>query len=194
MPKDKLKRYKEKRKFEETPEPKGGKKKKSDKPVFVVQKHDASHLHYDFRIEIEGVLASWAVPKGPSLNPSERRLAIPTEDHPLEYADFEGKIPEGHYGAGTVMVWDKGTFENLKKGQSMAEAYEKGQIEIELQGEKIQGRYVLLRTKKAKNPEDQLWLLVKMKDDKADEKVNITESKPKSVLSGRTLKQIENGG
>jgi len=192
MPEEKFRKYREKRKFEETPEPKGGKKKKSDKPIFVIQKHDASNLHYDFRIEIEGVLASWAIPKGPSLDPAKKRLAVPTEDHPLEYADFEGVIPEGHYGAGIVMVWDIGHYKNLKSDKSMTEAWQAGRIEIELFGKKMQGKYALIRTKESQKAEDQPWLLIKMKDEYANTKSDITKDKPKSVLTGRTLKQIKN--
>jgi len=118
-------KYNEKRDFRKTDEPKGYKDNSSgSEPIFVIQKHDATHLHYDFRIEIDGALKSWSVPKGPSTDPSEKQMAIPTEDHPLEYADFEGVIPENNYGGGTVMIWDKGTFKNIKKnkdGKSMME-------------------------------------------------------------------------
>jgi DNA ligase D-like protein (predicted 3'-phosphoesterase) len=192
--KDPLQAYREKRDFRRTGEPKGGERKPSEAPVFVVQKHKASRLHYDFRLEVEGVLKSWAVPKGPSTDPSERRLAVPTEDHPLEYADFEGIIPEGEYGGGAMIVWDAGIYHNLQAEKeegaalSMPEALEQGHVEVWLQGEKIQGGYALIRTGKG---DDARWLLIKMKDDKADARRNPTSTEPKSVLSGRTLDELE---
>jgi len=158
----------------------------------VIQKHDASTLHYDFRLEVDGVLKSWAVPKGPSTDPRVRRLAIPTEDHPLEYADFEGTIPEGEYGAGTVLVWDTGPYRNLRAGkegdgQSMLQALKEGKVEVWLDGMKLQGGYVLIRTGKG---DDVRWLLIKMNDDEADARRNPTSTEPESALTGRTLKEI----
>ncbi len=187
-----LKEYKKKRKFNKTPEPEGNKKgnskAKSSKSIFVVQKHDATHLHYDFRLEIEGVLKSWAVPKGPSLNPEDKRLAIETEDHPIDYANFEGVIPEGHYGAGTVMVWDKGSYENMteKDGKNISakKGYENGHMSFELKGKKLKGAFSLNRFREDK------WLLIKQKDEEADKRVDILNKK-KSVKSSMTLKQIE---
>lgn len=190
-----LKEYKKKRHFKKTSEPAGKKKKrKKGKPIFVIQKHDAANLHYDFRLEIEGVLASWAVPKGPSTDPKERRLAIRTEDHPLEYADFEGVIPKGEYGAGAVMVWDKGNYKNLRKNKeedsaSMEKSLKKGKIEVWLEGKKLKGGYNLIKTGKRQGKEQ--WLLIKAKDDKADARRNPVSAEPKSVKSGRTLKEIK---
>ena len=138
-----LKHYQSIRDFETTPEPRGRSKKSSPKNsgIFVVQKHDASHLHYDLRLEIEGTLKSWAVPKGPPTKIGDKRLAIETEDHPMEYANFEGVIPEGHYGAGTVLIWDKGKFANIKKEHgktlTMIDCYNKGHIEVEFFGERL---------------------------------------------------------
>lgn len=149
-----LEEYRKKRDFKETPEPAPGNFKEGrDKPIFVIQKHDASTLHYDFRLEIDGVLKSWAVPKEPPAKAGIKRLAIQTEDHPLEYADFEGEIPEGHYGAGKVEIWDNGTFE-LKK-------FEEKEIICTLEGEKLQGDYVLIKTKFGKDGKG--WLLFKKK-------------------------------
>ncbi|MEX0849034.1 MAG: DNA polymerase ligase N-terminal domain-containing protein [Candidatus Dependentiae bacterium] len=196
MPKKKnvLKTYKAKRDFTSSPEPIGDalakKLKKSKKPIFVIQKHDASHLHYDFRLEIEGVLVSWAIPKGPSPDPRVKRLAIQTEDHPLDYAYFEGIIPEG-YGAGEVMVWDLGTYENIKD-ISMAKSLKEGRIEVFLEGQKLQGGYALIRTKYGKDDSKKNWLFIKMKDDYADARKNPVSTKDYSVLTGRTLKQIKN--
>jgi DNA ligase D-like protein (predicted 3'-phosphoesterase) len=188
---DKLQKYRDKRDFRRTPEPQGGGGSSSEKPVFVLQKHDASRLHYDLRLEMDGVLKSWAVPKGPSTDPSQKRLAVPTEDHPLEYAGFEGVIPQDEYGGGVMIVWDKGTYRNLQAdkddSRSMAESYEDGHIEIWLEGEKLSGGYALIRTGKE---DDSRWLLIKMKDDRADARRNPTSTEPKSVLSGRTLEEV----
>ena len=190
--KNPLEEYFKKRDFSKTPEPRPGTRKPGESPIFVIQKHDASSLHYDFRLEVDGVLKSWAVPKGPSTDPSERRLAIMTEDHPMEYADFEGTIPKDEYGGGTVLVWDAGIYRNLKEEKetkvSMEESIEKGQVEVWLEGEKLTGGYVLIHTGKKDSNQ---WLLIKMKDDEADARRNPTSTEPKSVLSGRTLEEIE---
>ncbi|MCF8234247.1 MAG: 3'-phosphoesterase [Bacteroidales bacterium] len=189
-----LNEYKEKRDFKKTTEPKGGKKKKSDKPRFVIQKHDASSLHYDFRIEIEGVMKSWAIPKGPSTDPSEKRLATLTEDHPIEYADFEGTIPEDQYGGGTVIVWDGGTYRNIRAdkeddGMSMQESFEDGKVEVWLEGKKLKGGYVLIHTKQGGNEKN--WLFKKMKDEEADARKKPVKSEPKSILSDKTVEEME---
>jgi DNA ligase D-like protein (predicted 3'-phosphoesterase) len=189
---ERLKTYREKRDFRQTSEPAGGERKSADRPIFVVQKHDASTLHYDFRLEVDGVLKSWAVPKGPSTDPSVKRLAMPTEDHPLDYADFEGVIPEGEYGAGTVLVWDMGPYRNLRADKkdenlTMEASLEDGKVEVWLEGQKIPGGYALVRTG---GGDDERWLLIKMDDDKADARRNPTSTEPKSVLSGRTLEEI----
>ncbi len=189
---DKLKRYKEKRDFSKTAEPAPQKKKEKGAPRFVIQKHDASSLHYDFRLEMEGVLKSWAVPKGPSTDPGQKRLAVLTEDHPLEYADFEGIIPEGEYGAGTVIVWDTGTYRNLreekkKNRMSMEKSFKDGKIEVWLEGKKLTGGYVFIKTGRKENQ----WLLKKIKDDEADARRNPVSTEPESVLSGKTIEEIE---
>lgn len=170
----------------------GGESQRADRPIFVIQKHDASTLHYDFRLEVDGVLKSWAVPKGPSTDPGVKRLALPTEDHPLAYADFEGVIPEGEYGAGAVLVWDTGPYRNLRvekegDGLSMAEALDEGKVEVWLDGHKLQGGYALIRTESG---DDAHWLLIKMDDEGADRRRNPTSTEPASVLSGRTLDEI----
>jgi DNA ligase D-like protein (predicted 3'-phosphoesterase) len=186
-----LDKYKEKRDFQKTSEPKAFiPEKKSKEPIFVVQKHDASRLHYDFRLEIDGVLKSWAVPKGPSLNPANRRLAIETEDHPLDYANFEGIIPKNQYGGGAVMVWDKGTYRNIKKDKDgkeikISDAYKKGQIEVQLHGKKLEGKFALIKTKSKKQ-----WLLIKMKDEFGSKGEEITKLKPNSSCSGKSLEDI----
>ncbi len=192
------KEYRSKRNFDKTDEPSGSSRARSSgRPQFVIQKHDASTLHYDFRIEADGVLKSWAVPKGPSTDPSEKRMAIPTEDHPLEYADFEGVIPEGEYGAGTVLVWDRGPYRNITEKDGKTRPVEKalaaGHLLIELDGEKISGGYALHRTGSG---DDARWLLIKMDDEHADARRNPVSTEPKSVKSGRTIEQIaeeENG-
>jgi DNA ligase D-like protein (predicted 3'-phosphoesterase) len=194
MGSDSLKAYREKRDFERTREPQGGERETSEKPLFVIQKHDASNLHYDFRLEVEGVLKSWAVPKGPSTDPGEKRLALPTEDHPLDYVDFEDVIPEDEYGGGTVIVWDQGTYRNLRAEKeedeaqlSMEESIEDGKVEVWLEGEKLQGGYALIRTG---GGDDARWLLIKMKDEHADPDRDVLEEEPHSVLSGRSLEEV----
>jgi len=135
-------------------------------PCFVVQKHQATTLHYDFRLEINGVLKSWAIPKGPSTNPNDKRLAVPTEDHSLEYKDFEGVIPEGQYGAGKVTIWDKGIYDNIRDDVSMAKAYQEGKIKIRLRGKKLKGNYSLIRIRgRSQKAKQQPWLLIKMRED-----------------------------
>lgn len=160
------------------------------KLLFVVQKHAASHLHYDFRLEIESVLASWAIPKGPSANPRIKRLAVATEDHPLDYARFEGVIPQGNYGAGTVMVWDIGTYTNIKMHNNklvpIKDCLRNGQIEISLNGTKMHGNYALIKINK---PAPGDWILIKMRDEHANQK-DITKAYPDSALTGRSMSAI----
>lgn len=188
-----LKTYRAKRDFAATPEPAGKKTPPAKEPVFVVQKHLASHLHYDFRLEIGGVLVSWAIPKGPSMDPGVKRLAMRTEDHPLEYASFEGVIPEGQYGAGTVMIWDAGTFTNIKKDKSgrpvaIEEALAQGRLTFELSGRKLRGAFALNRTNFAGR---ESWILLKMKDPHAATADILQQDR--SVRTGRTLDEITAG-
>ena len=195
MPKDPLKTYQEKRDFGRTPEPAGRERGSAGEPIFVIQKHAASHLHYDFRLEVDGVLKSWAVPKGPSTDPKDKRLAVPTEDHPLEYARFEGVIPMGEYGGGTVMVWDLGPYRNIteKKGVplSMAQGLEHGHVKVWLEGKKLRGGYSLTRFKKAP---DENWLLTKLNDAEAAPGLNLLATRPESALTGRSLEEIAGAG
>jgi bifunctional non-homologous end joining protein LigD len=183
--------YRHKRKFAETPEPEGRRRRSRSKGIFVVQKHAASHLHYDFRLAINGALVSWAVPKGPSMNPADKRLAIRTEDHPLEYAGFEGVIPEGQYGAGIVVVWDTGPYEPLD-GKSPSEQLARGKIDVMLHGTKLRGGFTLLRTGMVSQKER--WLLVKQRDEDAVSSWDIDSPRlDRSALTGRSMKEIENG-
>ncbi|MDU1906163.1 MAG: DNA polymerase ligase N-terminal domain-containing protein [Dysgonomonas sp.] len=163
-----LKEYQEKRDFEKTPEPKATKSKENKKRIFVVQKHDARNLHFDFRLEADGVLKSWAVPKGPSMNHNDKRLAIMVEDHPLDYASFQGEIPEGEYGAGTVEIWDSGTWEPDEHHQDIEAALRKGSLDFFLHGKKLQGEFILIKTnyEDAKNS----WMLQKKEDKDAIDK------------------------
>ena len=187
-----LEAYRRKRDFSRTPEPRGADMSSdSEKPRFVIHEHDASTHHFDLRLEVAGALRSWAVPKGPSTDPSEKRLALPTEDHPLEYADFEGVIPEGEYGAGTVLVWDAGRYRNLKTDDDdqpvpVEEQLADGHATVWLEGEKIHGGYALTRVAEG---EDERWLLVKMADEGADARRNPVSTEPESVATGRTLKE-----
>ena len=190
-----LEEYQRKRKFTETPEPAGRKWRSSSTRIFVVQKHDASRLHYDFRLAINGVLVSWAVPKGPSMNPAEKRLAVRTEDHPLEYAEFEGVIPAGQYGAGTVMVWDLGTYEP-QDGLSPEEQLARGKIDIALHGQRLRRGFALIETgnRLADPGKKERWLLVKQRDEYADPSWDIESARfARSVLTSRTLKEIAAG-
>ena len=197
MPKtNNLKGYRSKRDFKKSPEPSGKKTmgKKTKNPVFVIHKHDASQLHYDFRLEVDGVLKSWAVPKGPSTDPNEKRLAVHVEDHPFDYADFEGVIPQGQYGAGRVIVWDTGTYRNIKKNKSgeeipVARALKMGTVEVQLAGKKLRGGYALIQTKMRGQKKN--WLLVKTKDKTARSRRDPIKSEPKSVLTGRTIEEID---
>jgi len=184
---DKLRAYIEKRDFHHTPEPQsGGDERPGGQPIFVIQKHAAFSLHYDFRLQVDGVLKSWTVPKGPSTDPRLRRLAVPTEDHPLAYADFEGVIPAGQYGAGVVMVWDTGAYENITGGDhpvSMQEALAAGHVAVRLHGKKLQGGYALIRT-------GGRWLLLKMQDAAVNMEYDVTVEQPDSALTGRNLLEI----
>lgn len=191
-PKKPLTQYHKKRDFNHTSEPRGSttSKRKKDRQLFVVQKHAASHLHFDLRLEDRDVLLSWAVPKGPSLNPQEKRLAIQTEDHPLDYAHFEGIIPQGEYGGGTVMVWDIGTFELIqkdpKKPITLTKALAQGHADFILYGKRLQGTFSLIH---AKNFDPNHWLLIK-KDDEFTSTKNIVRAYTRSALSNRTMAQI----
>lgn len=189
---DPLESYCRKRDFSRTPEPQDSRPlQSSSNPIFVIQKHAARTLHYDLRLEIDGVLKSWAVPKGPSTNPKDKRLAVPTEDHPLEYATFEGVIPEKQYGAGPVIVWDIGTYRNIteKSGKPIpaGEAVALGHISFYLEGKKLNGGYALRRFKTG---DDEAWLLIKMADEYADPNRDPVREEPQSVLSGRTIEQV----
>ncbi|HEY3202072.1 MAG TPA: DNA polymerase ligase N-terminal domain-containing protein [Thermoanaerobaculia bacterium] len=183
-----LEEYRKKRRFAVTPEPKGKipAKRRAKKLAYVVQKHRATALHYDFRLEWNGVMLSWAVPKGPSLDPSVKRLAMPTEDHPLEYNEFEGIIPEGEYGAGTVMIWDRGTW--IPEVPDVDAAMKKGELKFSLDGEKLHGSWVLVRTGRRGEGRPS-WLLIKHRDDFAS-KQDVAEEKPRSVVSDRLLVEI----
>src|SRR5688500_19030326 len=173
--------YKQKRNFKKSPEPTGG--SPTDKKLhFVVQKHHASHLHYDFRLELDGTLKSWAVPKGPCLDPSVKRMAVHVEDHPVSYADFEGTIPPQQYGAGTVMVWDRGEWE--PEGDA-ARGLAEGKLKFELRDDKLRGPWTLVRMR-GKGEKQEPWLLIKEHDEEARPLADydIVEAEPDSVLSG----------
>jgi len=187
----KLNEYRKKRHFDATPEPRGAsdiREKGKGSLIYVVQKHMASHLHYDFRLEWRNVLLSWAVPKGPSLDPGVKRLAMQTEDHPVEYSDFEGVIPAGQYGAGVVMLWDRGTWH---PGSADVDAsLQKGEIRFVLHGTKLQGSWALVRTRGfGKNPLRSSWLLIKHRDQYASGR-DVTQEEPRSVVSQRLLEEI----
>lgn len=177
-----LTEYKKKRKFDKTPEPGPETKRTKSGRMFVIQKHRATALHYDFRLEADGVLKSWAVPKGPSLDPKVKRLAMQVEDHPVDYAKFEGVIPEGEYGGGTVMVWDYGTYKP-EETTNVSEAIRKGELKFSLNGKKLKGSWVLVRTR------ERQWLLLKHRDYYTTEE-DVTELAPVSILTRRSLAEI----
>jgi len=206
MSRKRLATYRSKRDFRRSPEPSGRGRsesaprlRKTGNPFFVIQEHDASTHHFDLRLEVEGVLRSWAVPKGPSTDPREKRLAVAVESHPLDYADFEGVIPEGEYGGGTVIVWDAGPYRNLSRDDRgkevpLGDALDRGQAEVWLEGRKLRGGYALVHSKMGGKEES--WLLIKMRDEGADARRRPVSTEPESVLSGRTLAEVtaEGGG
>lgn len=187
-----LKDYNAKRRFNETTEPEGKTKKSKDKLIFVIQRHAASRLHYDFRLEMDGVLKSWAVPKGPSLDPKDKRLAMMVEDHPYDYKDFEGNIPEGNYGAGQVEIWDSGTYEPLDSNSKLSDEKEllkelyAGSLKFILHGKKLKGEFALV---KMKNTEDNSWLLIKHKDDFVESDYDAEENTAKNSQVTKFLEE-----
>lgn len=186
-----LDEYDAKRDFSRTPEPRPGIGGPGTGSRFVVQKHLSRHLHYDLRLEVEGVLKSFAIPRGPSMDPHEKRLAVATEDHPLAYIDFEGVIPPGEYGAGTVMVWDSGTYRNMKEEEglpvSMETGIANGHITVWLEGSRLKGGFALIRTPRG-------WLLIKREDTFADPGRDLLLTETVSVLSGRSIEEIGREG
>ena len=186
---DRLKKYRQMRDFGETPEPAGGEPKRGKLPIFVIQKHHASRLHYDFRLEMEGVLKSWAVPKGPSYDPTVKRLAMMTEDHPYDYASFEGVIPEGNYGAGNVIIWDNGSWEFIEPGDDPVKALQQGKLTFRLYGKKMFGEWALVKIK-GRSPKGNEWLLIKHRDKYANANVDVTEVAPRSIISNLDVDQI----
>ena len=184
-----LDKYQKMRDFQQTPEPRGKTRgSKLKKTTFVVQKHRASHLHYDFRLEMEGVLKSWAVPKGPAYSPSIRRLAMMTEDHPYEYGSFEGVIPAGNYGAGNVIIWDEGVWKFLGPGRDPVAALREGKLTFLLEGKKLHGEWALVRTSGGKGNE---WLLLKHRDEWANDEIDVTVVAPLSVVSGLGVEEVD---
>src|SRR5688572_28052983 len=179
-----LQEYKRKRRFNETPEPEG-ELNRAGGMTFVIQKHRATRLHYDFRLEMEGVLRSWAIPKGPSFNPAEKRLAVLTEDHPMDYGGFEGVIPKGNYGAGKVIVWDNGTYEMVDP-DTPEKGWQKGKLHIILNGTKLHGEWVLVRGSR----DEKQWIFFKVRDNYATAEGDVTVDEPESVLSGNLVEEV----
>ncbi|WP_131098198.1 DNA polymerase ligase N-terminal domain-containing protein [Streptomonospora litoralis] len=190
-----LSEYRRRRDFARTAEPEGAAGgREREEALFVIQHHVARREHYDLRLEVDGVLKSWAVPKGPSTDPRDKRLAVPTEDHPIDYADFEGSIAAGEYGGGTVLVWDTGTYVGTtsKQGRpmSMAEGLEHGHVSFELHGEKLTGRYALNRFRSGGDGDEEAWLLVKERDSAADARRNPVSTQPRSVRTDREIGDV----
>ena len=192
-PQAKLAEYRRKRDFSRTAEPEGGPARTAHRPAFVIQKHAASHLHYDLRLEHDGVMKSWAVPKGPSLDPSVKRLAMEVEDHPIEYNTFEGTIPQGEYGGGTVMLWDRGTYSyggtNPDPVEGLRRGYEKGDFKFVLNGKRLKGSWALVRMR-GDRPGKPQWLLIKHNDEYAARGSDIAADHQTSVATGRTMEEI----
>jgi bifunctional non-homologous end joining protein LigD len=192
-----LAEYHRKRDFSLTAEPRGGKAVVREQLVFVIQKHAATRLHFDLRLELDGVMKSWAVPKGPSMDPAVKRLAMEVEDHPLEYNDFEGTIPKGQYGGGSVMLWDRGIYTygatDLDPVAGLRKGYAKGDLKFVMLGERLKGSFVLVRTKRGDRGKNE-WLLIKHKDEYAEPGSDITGKFVTSVESGRTMEQIAADG
>ena len=191
----KLEEYRRKRDFSRTREPKGGTRKRPPRLAYVIQKHAASSLHYDLRLELDGVMKSWAVPKGPSLDPAVKRLAIHVEDHPIEYNQFEGTIPAGEYGGGTVMIWDYGTYTAVGDAEdpeaALRTGYRKGDFKFVVKGKRLKGSWVLVRTKG--RGERGQWLLIKHRDEAADPDTDPTEAYQTSARTGRSMDEIAAG-
>jgi bifunctional non-homologous end joining protein LigD len=208
-PAKRLTEYRRKRDFTRTAEPPGEPREprkkatraptpgKAPKLAYVIQKHAASHLHYDLRLELDGVMKSWAVPKGPSLDPAVKRLAMEVEDHPIEYNTFEGTIPKGEYGGGTVMVWDRGTYtyggsDEVDPVEGLRRGYAKGDFKFVLEGNRLNGSWVLVRTRRG-DPKRAQWLLIKHRDDAAEPDSEVVEEYQTSVATGRTMDEITAG-
>jgi bifunctional non-homologous end joining protein LigD len=195
-PETQLAEYRRKRDFSRTAEPEGRRARTAQKRAFVIQKHDASHLHYDLRLEHDGVMKSWAVPKGPSLDPSVKRLAMEVEDHPIEYNKFEGTIPKGEYGGGTVMLWDRGTYSyggsNPDPEEGLRQGLEKGDFKFVLNGKRLKGSWALVRMRRDQPGKPQ-WLLIKHRDEHAAPGSDVTTENLTSVATGRTMEGIAEG-
>jgi bifunctional non-homologous end joining protein LigD len=191
---DKLVTYRRKRDFAKTAEPKGTSRPTRRKALrFVIQKHAATSLHFDFRLELDGVMKSWAVPKGPSYDTSVKRLAMEVEDHPIEYNTFEGTIPKGEYGGGTVMLWDRGTYTSPSGSvDDLRAGYERGDLKVELKGKRMHGGWVLVRIRRDE-PGKRQWLLIKHRDEWADAKHDVVADEVTSVTTGRTMQEITDG-
>lgn len=191
-----LAEYQKKRDFTKTAEPKGKSPTSRSTLAFVIQKHAASRLHFDLRLELDGVMKSWAVPKGPSLDPAAKRLAVQVEDHPVEYNAFEGTIPAGEYGGGTVMLWDRGTYtfweDDPDPVERLREGYAEGDFKFELRGKRLNGTWVLVRTRRGDSDKPQ-WLLIKHRDEFARPGTEIVEEEVTSVATGRTMDEITAG-
>lgn len=191
-----LAEYQQKRDFSKTAEPKGRSPTSRSTLAFVIQKHAASRLHFDLRLELDGVMKSWAVPKGPSLDPAAKRLAVQVEDHPVEYNAFEGTIPAGEYGGGTVMLWDRGTYtfweDDPDPVERLREGYAEGDFKFELRGKRLRGTWVLVRTRRG-DPDKPQWLLIKHRDEFARPGTEIVEEEVTSVATGRSMDEITAG-